>query len=618
MGNDSNFTNLRSFLDALRVRGDLVQIDAEVDARLELPEIHRRVIAANGPALLFKKIKGKSFPVVCNMFGTRARVDLAFGEEAKEFVRRVASLPEELLPPSVRKIWGLRDLGLKAARIGFKVSSRAPVLAHQIPGADLTRLPATTSWSKDGGPFLTLPLVNTPSIGGMGGKPENLGMYRVQIFEPGEAGMHFQIGKGAGFHLFEAEKAGKALPVNVYLGGPPAMILSAIAPLPENVPELLLASLLQNSRLRRCKLPAQPELNGIAEAEFCLAGFIPPGVRRPEGPFGDHYGYYSWVHDFPVFRPKAIYHREDAIFPCTVVGKPRQEDFYLGDYLTELLSPLFPVVMPAVRELWSYGESGYHALAAAVIRERYGRESLSSVFRILGEGQLALTKFLIAIDKPIPLREFSKVLTHVLERVDWRKDLMVFAETSMDTLDYAGPDLNKGSKGVILGLGDPLRILPKEWRGEVGDRRVRDVRVFCPGCLVIEVPPYQESAGSNDPVDLMAELAALPAFKDWPFIVAVDDAKRTTRNEPSFIWTAFTRFNPQTDLHAARTRLGRNKVEYEGPVVLDARMKPWYPEELFCDEETSKLVDRRWKEYFPDGKVTMGDSTEAHLASWNG
>ncbi|NBQ53647.1 MAG: 4-hydroxybenzoate decarboxylase, partial [Proteobacteria bacterium] len=288
----------------------------------------------------------------------------------------------------------------------------------------------------------------------------------------------------------------------------------------------------------------------------------------------------------------------------------RQEDFYLGDYLTELLSPLFPVVMPAVRDLWSYGEGGYHALAAAVIRERYGRESLSSVFRILGEGQLALTKFLFAIDKPIPLRDFSKVLVHVLERVDWRKDLLIFSETSMDTLDYAGPELNKGSKGVILGLGEAIRKLPGEWHGTVSDNRIRDVRVFCPGCLVVEVPDYKSSP------DIGAAISALPEFKDWPLIVAVDNAARATRNEPSFIWTAFTRFNPQTDLYAAKTSLGRNRVEYEGPVLLDARMKPWYPDELFCDEKTSKTVDHRWSEYFPGGKVAMGDSTEADLAKW--
>lgn len=615
------FNSLRPFLEALRSRGELVEIDAPVDPRLEIPEIHRRVIAAGGPALLFRNVRGKSFPLVCNMFGTKSRVDLAFGDEAKEFVQRIAALPEELLPPTVRKLWGLRDLGIKAARIGFKTTSRAPVLARQIAAADLTKLPATTSWLKDGGPFLTLPLVHTRGVqlhgkgqkagdGQTGGKPDNLGMYRVQIFEPGEAGMHFQIGKGAGFHLHEAEKSGSSLPVNVYLGGPPALILSAIAPLPENVPELLLASLLQNSKLRRCKIPVQPTLDGIAEAEFCLSGVIPPRVRRPEGPFGDHYGYYSLVHDFPVFRPKAIYHREDAIYPCTVVGKPRQEDFYLGDYLTELLSPLFPVVMPGVRELWSYGESGYHALAAAVIRERYGRESLSSVFRILGEGQLALTKFLIAIDKQIPLRDFSRVLTHVLERVDWRKDLMIFSETSMDTLDYAGPELNKGSKGVILGLGEPIRQLPGEWTGVAPDSRIRDIRVFSPGCLVVEVPGYAEDT------DVVRHLATHDVFKSWPLIVAVDNAARATRNEPSFIWTAFTRFNPQTDLHAARTKLGINRVEYEGPLVLDARMKPWYPEELFCDEATSKTVDQRWLEYFPAGSVTMGDSREAHLASW--
>lgn len=599
-----SFTNLKSFISALRARRDIVEIAAEVDPHLEIAEIHRRVIAAGGPALLFTNVRGKRFPVVTNLFGTAERINLAFGKAPQDFVKRVAQLPEELLPPSLSKLWGLRDLGKQALRIGMKSVSRAPVLQQHIQNADLTQLPALTSWSEDGGPFVTLPLVHTKSVTG---KPDNLGMYRIQIHDAHETGMHFQIGKGGGFHLFEAEERNQPLPVNLYIGGPPALILSAIAPLPENVPELLLASLVQGEKLRFGSTLA----NGIApvaEAEFCISGFVPPHVRRAEGPFGDHYGYYSLKHDYPVLRPQAIWHRRDAIYPATVVGKPRQEDFFLGDYLQELLSPMLPLAMPGVRDLWSYGETGYHALSAAVMKERYGREMMGTAFRILGEGQLSLTKFLLAVDKPMDLKDFRSVLTYVLERAHFGRDLFIFSQLSMDTLDYSGPEVNKGSKGVLIGAGESIRQLPRERPAGLPTALITDAQVFSPGCLVVQGATYAADQ------DLAQRIAALSELREWPLIILVDDAKKASASEMNFLWSTFTRFEPARDIHSGAATLKHNHVDYTPPIVIDSRMKPWYPKELFCDDATRKLVDRKWNEYFPDGKVVMGDSDLAHLS----
>jgi UbiD family decarboxylase len=591
--------DLRAFLARLRDEGELVEITTEVDPYLEIAEVHRRVIAANGPALLFKNPRGGDFPVVTNLFGTRRRVDLAFGTEAQSFIRQAAALPHELVPPTLGKLWGKRAFFQKGLSIGMSQSGRGPVTEVVQRPAKLGRIPMLTCWPEDGGAFVTLPLVYTehPDTG-----VHNLGMYRIHRHDDTSTGMHWQIGKGGGFHHKVAEDRGESLPVNLFVGGPPGLILSAIAPLPENVPELLLASLLVGEKLRRCDNPAGP-LALVSDCEFAIVGKVPPKVRRPEGPFGDHYGYYSLQHDYPVLEVEAVCHRKDAIWPATVVGKPRQEDFYIGDFLQELLSPLFPLVMPGVRDLWSYGETGYHALSAAVVHERYGREALASAFRILGEGQLSLTKFLLVLDKPMDLRDFKPVLEHVLARFRPERDLYLFGNLSMDTLDYAGPKVNEGSKGLLVGVGEPVRELPRRYSGQV-PVGVTDIRVYCGGCLVVQGPGY---ADEPDAAERIA--AQLPG---WPLIVLVDDAEQATRNDVRFLWTTFTRFEPAADVRGA-TRLVRNHVVFEGPIAIDARMKPWYPAELFCAPETARLVDGRWKEYFPAGKVEMGDSAAGHL-----
>jgi UbiD family decarboxylase len=596
------FQNLQSFLAELRRRGEVAEITAPVDANQELAEIHRRVIAAGGPALLFTNVIGSPFPVFTNMFGTMARTELAFGRRPVEFVQRAAGLAHELLPPTPAKLWGARDLAWQGLKVGLKRRTRGPVAECYEAPPRLGRLPLLTSWPEDGGAFLTLPLVYTQSP--VDGR-HNLGMYRMQRYDDQTLGLHWQIGKGGGFHYHEAEQRGEALPVTVMLGGPPALILSAIAPLPEGVPELLLASLVLGERLPRLHDARAPHPL-VAEAEFALVGEAPPRVRRPEGPFGDHYGYYSLQHDYPVFQCKGLFHRRGAIYPATVVGKPRQEDFYIGDYLQKLLSPLFPLVMPAVRDLWTYGETGFHALAAAVVRERYAREAMASAFRILGEGQLSLTKFLLVTDTPRDLSDFKGLLEHVLARFHPETDLYVFANLSMDTLDYTGPAVNKGSKGVLLGLGEAVRELPGEWRGEPPAGSFEPI-VFCAGCLVLGGPSYEQQP------EFAAELARAPQVAEWPLVVVCDRPRQAAASSMNFLWTTFLRFEPGNDIHAAGAEIRRNHICYRGPVVIDARIKPWYPGELFVAPEIGRRVEQRWREYFPNPNIEMGSSDLAHL-----
>lgn len=574
--------SLRTFLDLLTRENEIVTIKAEVDPYLELAEIHRRVIGEGGPALLFERVKGSRYPVVTNLFGTERRIDLAFGPKPEALVRRMVHIAESILPPKFNELWQHRSVALDFLKLGTRNTSRSPVTQVVDRPARLDQLPVLTTWQEDGGPFITLPLVYTENPVT---KKHNLGVYRMQVYDSRSTGLHWQIQKGGGFHYSEAERMDQPLPVTVFLGGPPALILAAIAPLPEDMPELVLASLLAGEKLKMTGNPLGQGHRLAAEAEFAIVGHAPPHERRPEGPFGDHYGYYSLQHDYPVFNVDAVFHRRDAIYPATVVGKPRQEDFFIGDYLQKLLSPLFPMVMPSVRDLWTYGETGFHSLCAAVVRERYGREALVSGFRILGEGQLSLTKFLLLTDTPQDLRDFPRLLEHLLERFRPETDLFIFSNVSMDTLDYTSGKVNEGSKAIMLGLGHPVRKLPREFAGELPSYISR-AEVFCGGCLVLQGgPELLPSQVANDPV-----------FADWPLIVLHDDA-RIARSSPDFLWATWTRFEPAADIYASSTTVQRHHLVYTAPIVIDARTKPGFPDELVVRDDIAELVNKRWSDY---------------------
>jgi 4-hydroxybenzoate decarboxylase subunit C len=582
--------NLREFIHTLRQENDIVEITAEVDPYLELAEIHRRVIAEGGPALLFTNVKGSKYPVFTNMFGTIRRVNLAFGPRPEQLMKQLLDLPHTMVPPSLGKVWDNRKLLMEVTKVGTKKAKSAPILEAVDAPAKLSQLPVLTSWHEDGGPFFTLPLVYTEHPG-KGGTDHNLGMYRVQVYDDQTTGVHWQIHKGGGFHYHEAELRNEALPVTVFLGGPPALIASAISPGPEMLPELLLTSLIMGEKLPVVDDPAGGKYPLIAEAEFAVVGKVPPHERRLEGPFGDHYGYYSLAHDFPVFHADRVYHRKDAIYPATIVGKPVQEDYYLGDFLQRLLSPAFPMVMPGVKDLWTYAETGFHALAAAVIRESYNRESLANAFAILGQGQLSLTKFLILTDKSVELSNFRALFELVLERFDPQTDLFVIGNTSIDTLDYTGRRLNRGSKGILVGTGDPIRQLPTEYKGpEIPG--IDHVSAYCKGCLVIS------GASFEDDPELAPRIVDHSADKlrDWPIVFLVDDVS-IAKHQSSFLWTTFTRFDPAWDLYA-ESELTRHHVGYKLPIVIDARMKPGYPKEVETRPDIDAKVSARWTEYF--------------------
>ncbi len=480
---------------------------------------------------------------------------------------------------------------LSAAKTGLREVPvrKAPVLEQHQKRVNLNELPALTCWQEDGGPFLTLPLVYTERPNA---KEPNLGMYRVQIFSENETGMHWQIHKGGGFHHHEAEQLNQSLPVTVFLGGPPSLIIAAITALPEPVPELLYASFLLGEKINMVRTAGHSHPL-IAEAEFAICGEVPPHVRHPEGPFGDHYGYYSLVHDFPLFNVKQVYHRKDAIYPATIVGKPRQEDYFIGEWMQDLIAPILPVMMPGLKSLWSFAEAGFHTLSLAIVRESYYREALAHAFRVLGEGQLSLTKVLLVTDVAVDRRDFPRLLESILMRFNPIRDLMIIHETAMDTLDYTGRKYNQGSKAIIMGLGEPIRELPDQYTGQA-IAGIKKAKPYCAGCLLISGERYE-----SDPALASVVLSQSgESLIDWPFVILIDDVD-TIVDQTSFLWEVFTRFDPAFDIYA-KSQVQHNKLNYELPILIDARMKPDYPPELIPRDDIVKQVSKRWKTLFAE------------------
>jgi UbiD family decarboxylase len=578
----------REFVQMLKKEGELLVIDEPVNPHLELAEIQRHVVAQKGPALLFTNVLGTPFSVASNLYGSQKRMALAFGPRPEALIAQAAHLAQTLFPPTLSKIWGAKGLVREALRTGTKSVSGGSLLEAEIPGADATKLPGLVSWPEDGGPFITLPLVYTehPQT-----HKSNLGMYRIQIFAPNTVGMHIQIHRGGGFHYHEAQKQGQALPAHIYVGGPPALTLAAVAPLPEDVPEILLASLLMGGRLGMARRPDLSPLPFLTDADFCVVGHVPPHERRPEGPFGDHYGYYSLKHDYPFLKVQHIFHRKDAIYPLTVVGRPPQEDHFIACYLQDLLKPLIHLVMPQVRQIWAYEESGVHALAAAIVKDRYPREALTTALRILGEGQLSLTKVLLVSDHEHEAKNFYEHFSAVLARCDFAKDIFVLSNISQDTLDYTGPAVNEGSKMIWLGLGETRRSLPEAFTGSLNDSRFGAVRVACPGALAVSGAAFKTG-------DSLAEvLATHSALVNWPVVFLFDDAVAATQSPEAFIWHAFTRFEPAADLVAAKMAAIRYHTALTPPLIFDCRLKSWYPKVLESDPVVVKKIDPLLRKY---------------------
>jgi len=600
------YRTLRECVEDLESTGQLVRIEHPVDPNLEAAEIQRRVFRAGGPAVYFASVKGCRFPMVSNLFGTMERVRYLF-RDSLESLRRLVELsvdPTELIRRP--------RLYLKAPWTAWKAKPRrvrrGPVLANE---TTLEQLPQLKCWPDDGGAYITLPQVYTEDPDQPGLAHSNLGMYRVQIsggqYEPNlQVGLHYQIQRGIAAHHAAAIRRNEKLRVNIFVGGPPAMSVAAVMPLPEGVSELAFAGLLGRRRVPMiCRLGDLPI---HAEADFCITGYIGTRQKLPEGPFGDHLGYYSLAHEFPVMHVDRVFHRHRPIWPFTVVGRPPQEDAMFGRLIHELVGPVIPRAISGVRAVHAVDAAGVHPLLLAIGSERYvpyqeprrPQELLVQANALLGYGQLSLAKYLwivAAEDNPdLDVRHVPDFLRHVLERVDWRRDLHFQTGTTIDTLDYSGDGLNRGSKVIVAAAGPERRTLPVaidsriQIPAELGFKRPR---VCLPGILVVEGPPYSSAEDRPDAaVQRFCEaFTRNDAVNLFPLLVIVDDSEFTARTLDNFLWTTFTRSNPAADIYGIESFVTQKHWGCSGSLVIDARAKPHHAPPLVEDPEVTRRVD---------------------------
>jgi 4-hydroxy-3-polyprenylbenzoate decarboxylase len=594
------YRSLSECVRDLEATRQLVIVDQEVDPYLEVAAIQRRVYQAAGPALLFRRAKGSSFPLLGNLFGTLDRAKYLF-RDAIEPVRRLVELKAD--PAALAKNpWKYRGVPRTLWRLLPRRARSGPIVAH---ATTVDRLPQIQCWPGDGGPFITLPQVYTEDAARPGLARSNLGMYRVQLagneYVPNvEVGLHYQIHRGIGVHHAAALERREPLRVNVFVGGPPALTVAAVMPLPEGLPELAFAGALGGRRL--AMVFPQGCLPMPAEADFVLCGQVVPHERKPEGPFGDHLGYYSLKHDFPVLRVDRVYHRSGAIWPFTSVGRPPQEDTTFGAFIHELTGPLIPSVIPGVHAVHAVDAAGVHPLLLAIASERYvpdaavrrPQEILTLANALLGQGQLSLAKYLLIVareDQPaLDIHDIPSFLAHVLERVDWRTDLHFQTQTTIDTLDYTGHGLNQGSKVVIAAAGPARRRLPTELSGSPRlPDRFHDPRIALPGIVVVQGPPH--CAGSSDVAAFCRLLAPDDAIRDFPLCVICDDSEFTARSLRNFLWVTFTRSNPAVDIEGVGSFVDHKHWGCTGALVIDARKKAHHAPPLADDPAVERRVD---------------------------
>jgi len=601
---DMGYRNLRECVNDLERHGMLLRIDVPLDPRLEIGALQRRVYQAAGPALLITNAVGCRFPLLGNLFGTLERTRFIFRDTLDD-IRRLVEL--KINP------FALLKNPLDAVKAPFAAFNLLPRITPAAPALEyrttLPQLPQIVSWPGDGGAFITLPQVYTESPSQPGFGKSNLGMYRVQLSgnhyqHDRQVGLHYQIHRGIGAHHAEAIACGDLLRVNVFIGGAPAMTVAAVMPLPEGMPELSFAGLLGGHRIPMTRLPGQLPVS--AEADFCICGIVHPGKTLPEGPFGDHLGYYSLQHEFPFIEVEAVYHRRDAIFPFTTVGRPPQEDTSFGAFIHELTGSLIPTVINGVKEIHAVDAAGVHPLLLAIARERYvpyaarrqPQELLTIANAILGQGQLSLAKYLLIAAhedaRELHTHDIPAFMKHILERVDWRCNVHFQTATTIDTLDYSGSGLNQGSKVVIASAGPVLRTLAHEVPAALElPAGFGPVAVCLPGVLAVQGPFSGQGRGASDP--LIDEFCRFyddrDCFDGFPLIVICSDSSFTAATLNNFLWVTFTRSNPASDIYGIAAETCSRHWGCRGPLVIDARIKPFHAPVLESDPETERRIE---------------------------
>ncbi|MFG0216269.1 UbiD family decarboxylase [Brevibacillus porteri] len=596
------YQNLEECILDLERHGHLVRIREEVDPYLEMAAIHLKMYEAGGPALLFENVKGSKFRAVSNLFGTIERSKFIFRStwQAAENIIAMRNDPMKALKQPFKNI----ENGFAALKaLPAKKSTSMPVTAQEI---SITDLPLIQSWPMDGGAFVTLPQIYSEDPDKPGIMNSNLGMYRVQLtgneYEVNkEIGLHYQIHRGIGVHQSKATKMGMPLKVSCFVGGPPAHTLSAVMPLPEGLSEITFAGLLSGRRFHYSYIDGYCISN---DADFVITGDIYPEDTKPEGPFGDHLGYYSLVHPFPVMKVKKVYAKPNAIWPFTVVGRPPQEDTSFGQLIHELTGDAIKQEIPGVKEVHAVDAAGVHPLLFAIGSERYTpyqqvkqpTEMLTIANRILGTGQLSLAKYLfITAEENRPLTTHDEVdfMTYILERIDLHRDVHFYTNTTIDTLDYSGTGLNSGSKVVLAAYGDQKRELCKEVPDELKDlREFENAGLIMPGVVSIQGPAFTNYASAQQQLQNLCDaIQARGPIPSCPMIILCDDSTFMSASLQNFMWATFTRSNPSHDIYGVNSYY-ENKHWGCDNLIIDARTKPHQAPPLVPDPTVEKNIER--------------------------
>ncbi|HOY06989.1 MAG TPA: UbiD family decarboxylase [Saprospiraceae bacterium] len=601
-----SYSSLREAVNDLERNGMLLRIREEVDPNLEIAEIHRQVFERHGPAILFERVKGSPFQAVSNVYGTFKQTEWLF-RHSLDRVKRVIELKKD---PAAFLKNPLRYLSAPFTAVSALPMRSLAGGAVTYGTTSIDQLPQIKSWPMDGGAFVTMPQVYTEDPDQPGPMHGNLGMYRIQLsgneYVPNEEiGLHYQLHRGIGVHHTRYNELNRPFHASVFVGGPPSHAFSAIMPLPEGLSELTFAGMLAQRRFRYTRRDGHFL---SSDADFVITGEILKNVKKPEGPFGDHLGYYSLTHDFPVMRVHKVYHRKNPLWHFSVVGRPPMEDSSFGWLIHELVAPLTPQEFPGLKELHAVDAAGVHPLLLAIgherympFRERVPEEILTIANRILGTGQTSLAKFLFiaaADDNPsLDTHDIPHFFQHFLERVDWTRDLHFQTKTTIDTLDYSGSGWNAGSKVVAACRGERRRELKAELPDNFAlPEGFSTPQFFQPGILMIQAPRFEyEKTAREQAMELCRWLERFD-LQHIPLIVLADDARFTAANLNNFVWVAFTRANPSHDLYGVQAFTEFKHWGCRGPLVIDARKKPHHAPELEIDpsvvQNARKVLER--------------------------
>jgi 4-hydroxy-3-polyprenylbenzoate decarboxylase len=578
------FADLQAFLAHLEATRQLQRVRVEVDPVLEAGEIAQRVLRDGGPALLFERPKGASMPLLMNLFGTMDRVRTALGRDPEGIGEQLVQTVQRLNPPSLSALWQNRGMLAQLRHMRpARVSSGVCQEVSEKP--DLSSLPILKCWPRDGGRFITFGMVITHNPRT---RVRNLGLYRLQMFNNDQTGMHWQSMKGGRGHYWEAEQRGEDLEVAVVIGADPILMMSSILPLPEDVDEVGFAGFLRGKRVPMVRAKTL-NMDVPASAEIILEGVVPAKERRMEGPFGDHFGHYSEAAEFPVFHIRRVTRRRNSVYAATVVGKPPQEDKFLGLAAGAMVGPLIKLIHPNVVDLAAYVGAGFHNLLVASVKERHPKEVLKTAMALLGTGQLSLTKVLVLVDAECDPRDFHRVLREIGQRFDPENHMWLLPFAPLDTLDFTSFTMHVGSKLVIDACGPILRQDPNVLPMDFGrlDPRIEKWKLLDGGFLVFTVRDGGRAVVEN-------VVAARPNLR---FAIAVSPDVDLDDDE-NLQWGIFTRFDPARDMVVSEQKFVGARPVYRGIIGIDATWKRGYPLPLEMDESIVKQVDSRWGDYW--------------------